>query len=77
MRPGSIREVPQLPLHIYEREGESAALPCAEAWLSDRAAEAILERGLMPLVSARNSDSVLLVRFQSVADPPKPFAARW
>jgi type VI secretion system protein ImpC len=77
MRPGAVREIPRLPWHTYERDGQSVAQPCAEAWLSDRAAAAILARGIMPLVSARNSDSVLLVRFQSVADPPEPLAGRW
>ncbi len=77
MRPGAIREISGLPLHIYRHEGESTAQPCAEAWLTDRTAEFILERGVMPLVSARDGDRVLLVRFQSVASPPKALAGRW
>jgi type VI secretion system protein ImpC len=77
MRPGSAREIGGLPLHIYERDGESVAQPCAEAWLSDRAAEFILQLGVIPLLCARNSDRILLLRFQSLADPPKALAARW
>jgi type VI secretion system protein ImpC len=77
MRPGTIREIAGLPLHSYQHDGEGVLQPCGEVWLTDRAADSILERGLMPLVSARNSDSVLLVRFQSLADPKKPLAGRW
>jgi type VI secretion system protein ImpC len=77
LRPGAVREIARLPLHVYERDGESVAQPCAEAWLTDRAAELILESGVIPLVSARDSDRILLVRFQSVANPPKALAARW
>jgi type VI secretion system protein ImpC len=76
MRPGSVREIDRLPLHTFRRDGEPVAQPCAEAWLSDRAAEIILQHGLMPLVSSRNGDSALLVRFQSVADPPTPLVLR-
>jgi type VI secretion system protein ImpC len=77
MRPGSVREVSRLPLHTYQRDGETVLQPCAEAWLSDRAAQVIMDAGVMPLVSARDEDRVLLPRFQSVADPPKALAGRW
>jgi len=43
--------------------------PCTEALLGERAAERILDGGLMPLVSIRDTDRVRLRRFQSVADP--------
>jgi hypothetical protein len=31
----------------------------------------------MPMASSRNSDSILLVRWQSVADPSRPLAGPW
>ena len=57
---------------------EIGELPCAggqsciEALLGERAAERLLDRGLMPLVGMRDADRVRLLRFQSIADPPTP-----
>lgn len=77
MRPGAIREISGLPLHVYQRDGESQTQPCAEALLTDRAAEAIARHGIMPLLAERGGDRILLQRFHSVADPPRPLAGRW
>src|SRR5262249_24352201 len=51
MRPGEVQEIDGLPVHVYQEEGERRVKPCAEVVLGMRAAEAILERGLMPLLS--------------------------
>jgi type VI secretion system protein ImpC len=67
--PGSFQDIEGLPLHLHKHEGESRVKPCAEALLTMRAIEAILDDGFMPLVSYRASDTVRLARFQSVADP--------
>jgi type VI secretion system protein ImpC len=75
LRPGEVREIGGLPLHVYRAGGESSLKPCAEALLTDRAVEAILDRGLMALVSM--SDSVRLVRFQSLAHPAAALLGRW
>jgi len=39
--------------------------------------EQALDQGVMPLASSRNSDSILLVRWQSIADPSRPLAGPW
>ena len=75
MRPGSVREVTGLPLHLVRHESETAALPCAEVWLTERAADRILDSGLMPFASRRDRDAAQLVRFQSIADPVTGLAA--
>ena len=55
------------------REGGEARFQSAgEAPLTDRAVEAILERGLIPLMSSKHGSEVRLPRFQSLADPPLP-----
>jgi type VI secretion system protein ImpC len=77
MRPGAIRELSSLPLYIYRRDGESIAQPCAEGLLTDEAAEAISDQGIMPLLSAKDGDRILLARFQSVADPARALSGRW
>jgi type VI secretion system protein ImpC len=77
MRPGVTSEIDGLPLHVYEQNGESELKPCAEALLTEDAAESILENGLMPLVSLKGQDAVRLVRFQSIAEPRRALAGRW
>jgi type VI secretion system protein ImpC len=67
MRPGTHAEIDGLPLHVYQRDGESEPKPCAEALLTEQAAERILEQGLMPLVTLKGRDAVRLLTFQSVA----------
>jgi type VI secretion system protein ImpC len=76
-RPGIIQNIEGLPLHIYKEQGESRVKPCAEVVLTERAAEAILEKGLMPILSFKNQDTVRLARFQSLADPANSLAGRW
>jgi type VI secretion system protein ImpC len=77
MRLSSAQEINSLPLHIYKEEGESHLKPCAEIMLSQRAAEHIIERGFMPLLSFFNQDMVRFARFQSMADPPTSLVGRW
>jgi len=77
LHPGVIAELDGLPLHVYEQDGEAVLKPCAEALLTENAAEHILERGLMPLVSLKGQDRVRLMRFQSIAEPLRALAGRW
>lgn len=77
MRPGEVKEVEGLPLHVFESDGESQAKPCAEMLLTERAAEGLLECGVMPLLSFKHGDTVRLARFQSLADPTAGLAGRW
>jgi type VI secretion system protein ImpC len=77
MRPGAIDEIAGLPLHVYKTDGQSELKPCAEVWLTEDAAELLLDRGFMPLASIKATDRVRLVRFQSIAEPAAPLAGRW
>jgi type VI secretion system protein ImpC len=47
------------------------------ALLTEDAAEAILDRGLMPLMSIKAADTIRMPRFQSIAMPFAPLAGRW
>ena len=76
-RPGLFLEVEGLPLHIFAYDGESRIQPCAEVLLTDRAADLILEKGLMPLLTLKDQDVIRLARFQSIAEPLKPLAGPW
>ncbi len=77
LRPGAIHDIDGLPAHVYREDGESHVKPCAEALLTEKAANAILDKGIMPLLSLKDRDAVRLLRFQSLADPPAALEGRW
>lgn len=77
MAPGVFRDIDGLPLHVYEGQGGKVLTPCAEIPMTEEAAEAILEAGIMPLATIHGTDTARLVRFQSIAQPPAPLAGRW
>ena len=51
-RPGSLAEITGLPIHIYTQDGESRTKPCAEVLMTQTAAEEMMEKGFMPLISS-------------------------
>jgi type VI secretion system protein ImpC len=76
MRVGTL-EIDGLPLHLYETDGGVVSKPCAEVLLTEDAAEQVLEKGLIPLVSFKDRDLARVLRLQSIADPPQALAGRW
>jgi type VI secretion system protein ImpC len=76
-RPGMHSNLEGLPLDVRSRDGEKRAQPCAEFLMSEAGAEHILESGIMPLASLKDTDEVRLVRFQSIAFPAAALAGRW
>jgi len=72
-----VNDVDNLPLHVYSQDGSSALKPCAEVLLSEKAADAILDAGIMVLATLKDTDTARLVRFQSLAEPPASLAGRW
>jgi type VI secretion system protein ImpC len=68
LQPGEVSELDDLPGHVYREGGEARLQPVAETFLSDRAVQAIADRGLIPLVSARDRNALRIPRFQSLAD---------
>jgi len=77
LRPGMHLEVDGLPLHLAKSDGAVEAKPCAETLLTERAAQKLLEKGLMPLASFKDAGLARLVRFQSLAEPLAPLAGPW
>jgi type VI secretion system protein ImpC len=71
------RDLADLPVHLYDDDGQPRMKPCAEAILLDRAVERILDFGIMPLQSFADRGAIRLVRPQSLADPPAALAGRW
>ncbi len=77
MRAGGAAEIDRLPLHLTAKDGESMAKPCAEVLLTEETVGAMIEAGVMPLVSFKNRDSVRVASFQSIAGRPHPLAGPW
>jgi type VI secretion system protein ImpC len=66
-----------LPMHIHTCDGEKHITPCAETILTERAMEVLIEKGLIPVLSIKGRDAVLVPRFQSIAEPLAPLAGPW
>jgi len=77
MSPDDNTDITGLPVYAYQQDGENKMLPCAELFLPERSAEAILSMGIMPIVSFRSRDMARLLRFQSIAKPVKALAGPW
>jgi len=71
------RDLDDLPSHIYREDGAAQQQPCAEVAMGEAAGAALLQRGLMPLLSYRNRNAARLLRFQSIADPAQALARAW
>lgn len=72
-----MQDIERLPLHVFKSDGETVYQPCAEVLLTQNACERMMEFGLMPLVSYKNTDRVKLARFQSISDPVSALQGRW
>lgn len=77
LRPGQEQEISGLPLAFEEADGEKTPKPCAETLMTVRAAQAIGDLGLMPLLTMKGTDVVRLGIFQSIAHPQAPLSGRW
>jgi len=71
------QELVGLPMHVYKSNDQTQVTPCAETFLTERAMEILIDKGLMPLLSIKARDSVRVARFQSIALPNAPLAGRW
>lgn len=74
MEPGDEREIGDLPAYSFERDGEMQLQACAEDYLGEQAGQALLDAGLMPVLSHRHRNAVTLMRFQSIATPARALA---
>ncbi len=56
----------------YTEHGGTALKPCAEAWLVDRAAEAIARKGLIAVQSFKGRDAAQIAGLHAICHPDKP-----
>jgi type VI secretion system protein ImpC len=71
------QDIEDLPLHMYKADGENKIKPCAEIAMTQNGAEKILNQGLMPLISFRDTDRVRLGRFQSISSGSTALLGKW
>lgn len=55
-----------LPLHTYQQDGEWTSTPCAEVCLTESQVRALVDLGLMPLLSFRDTDWVRLAGLRAI-----------
>ena len=77
MEPDDHLELDDLPAAVYDDEDGPKLKPCAEAALSETAAQRILDMGVMPFLASSRRNAIRIMRVQSIADPPKPLAGKW
>lgn len=68
------RRIDNLPMHVYRKDGEVQAKPCAEILMTERDAEILLEQGFMPVASLKHEPAALVVRYQSISEPAASLA---
>ena len=64
-------EIDDLPFFSFRSEGDLEMYPTAEVFWGQKAMDAVLARGLMPVLSARDRNVVRLPRLQAISDPPR------
>jgi type VI secretion system protein ImpC len=70
-------EVGGLPVHTWREGGEVRAKPCAEAWLTEKAAAILRGAGLIPVHSIRGRDAVRVAGIASIAEGGGGLRGRW
>jgi type VI secretion system protein ImpC len=68
----SVTRLEGLPLHVYRGDGESVTKPCAEILMGEQTLEALMDAGVLPLVSYRDADIVSFPSLQTLAHPRAP-----
>lgn len=74
--PATYASLGGLPLHVFSDGGEAVSKPVTEALLTQRAITHLVDRGLTPLAAGRDSDTIVMARIQSLAEPPRPLPIR-
>jgi type VI secretion system protein ImpC len=59
-----------LPVHRFTEGSEKAVQPYAEAWLTDRAADRLVQHGVIPIIGAKNENVIRLNHLCSIANGP-------
>lgn len=66
-----------MPLFYYQEDSETKVKPSAEITMTQANAETLIEQGLMPLISFKDTDRVRIGRFQSIAFSESMLKGKW
>ncbi|MGE3780828.1 MAG: type VI secretion system contractile sheath large subunit, partial [Pirellulaceae bacterium] len=77
MRLGTVQDLDDLPAAIFEEDGEKQLLPGAEVFLTTTAGEALVDRGVIPLLSYQNRHAARVLRFTSLAAGSPRLVGPW
>ena len=61
-----------LPVHNYQQDGEWTMTPCAEVWMTEQHVRALIEMGMIPLVSFRDQDRVRVAGLRAITGGALP-----
>jgi len=67
MEPHRFGTLTDLPVHVYQEDGEKTTKPCAEVPMTETMLEQLLKAGFIPFVTIKNTDRVEIWTMQSVA----------
>ena len=73
MRAGEFQTLEHMPMYVHKGEVK----PGGEVLLTERAVERMIEHGLMPLISRKDGDSLMIGMFQSVNRSNAVLQGRW
>lgn len=71
------REIDGLPMHIFKEDGETKTKPCAEIPMTEAGVQRMIDTGIIPLVSFRDSDKIRIASFQSICLSEERIRGRW
>jgi type VI secretion system protein ImpC len=61
-----------LPVHNYQIDGEWTMTPCAEVWMTEQHVRALIDLGMIPLVSFRDQDRVRVAGLRAITGAAMP-----
>lgn len=70
-------DVTGLPVHFHSVDGVTVAKPCGEFLMTESACQQLIEMGLMPVVTFRDSDRIKMPSFLSVSSGGDRLNGRW
>lgn len=71
------REIDGLPMHVFKEDGETKTKPCAEIPMTETGVQKMIDAGIIPLVSFRDSERVRVASFQSICLSEERIRGRW
>ncbi|MGF1583403.1 MAG: type VI secretion system contractile sheath domain-containing protein [Gemmataceae bacterium] len=69
--PGEHLDLHEMAMHVWRDEDDDEHMTLAETWLKKNSTERLASLGIMPLLCVKNRNAMQLLRFQSLAQPPK------